>query len=273
MSVWPLLPYQARWVQDPAPVKVCVKSRRIGISWTEAYDDVVHASSGAGSVTYARGAILDHIGITYYRLARLPAEADDDYRLRLADAPELYAVGLSGPWYESVARRVAGVLDARFHSAVPTEGTVYIQANEAAIDPQGDALYPDGIPDAALLAAVRAVVTADDVRQQSDVITVVACTRLRYDVLVTITIRAEPDSALVLAEARANLLRLASITDRLGGALSATLVAGAAVNADAVLSAEVQIWTVIAGGVARVDAIASVDSVAPQHRTLSVELA
>ncbi len=52
MTVWPLLPYQARWVKDPAPVKVAVKSRRIGLSWTEAYDCVLHAAAGSGSATY-----------------------------------------------------------------------------------------------------------------------------------------------------------------------------------------------------------------------------
>lgn len=52
MSAWPLLPYQTRWVQDPAPVKVAVKSRRIGLSWAEAYDDVLHAAAGGGDVTY-----------------------------------------------------------------------------------------------------------------------------------------------------------------------------------------------------------------------------
>ena len=53
MRVWPLLPYQRRWVQDAAPVKVAVKSRRIGLSWAEAYDDVMHAVAGAGSVSYS----------------------------------------------------------------------------------------------------------------------------------------------------------------------------------------------------------------------------
>ena len=52
MSVFRLLPYQTRWVKDDSPVKVCVKSRRIGLSWTEAYDDVVHAARGRGTVTY-----------------------------------------------------------------------------------------------------------------------------------------------------------------------------------------------------------------------------
>ena len=37
-----LLPYQARWVRDRAGLKVIEKSRRIGISWAEAYDAVMH---------------------------------------------------------------------------------------------------------------------------------------------------------------------------------------------------------------------------------------
>ena len=47
-----LLPYQTRWVQDRAPLKVCVKGRRIGLSWAEAYDSVMHAGAGGGDVTY-----------------------------------------------------------------------------------------------------------------------------------------------------------------------------------------------------------------------------
>ena len=53
MSVWPLLGYQRRWVQDSSQVKVAEKSRRIGLSWTEAYDNVMHAASGRGDVTYS----------------------------------------------------------------------------------------------------------------------------------------------------------------------------------------------------------------------------
>ena len=48
-----LLPYQARWVADPAGFKVIEKARRIGISWAEAYDAVMHAGSkGGGNVYY-----------------------------------------------------------------------------------------------------------------------------------------------------------------------------------------------------------------------------
>lgn len=47
-----LLPYQARWVQDKAGLKVIEKSRRIGLSWAEAYDAVMHAGDGHGNVYY-----------------------------------------------------------------------------------------------------------------------------------------------------------------------------------------------------------------------------
>jgi phage FluMu gp28-like protein len=39
-----LLPYQQRWVADQSPVKWIEKSRRVGISWAEAADDVLYAS-------------------------------------------------------------------------------------------------------------------------------------------------------------------------------------------------------------------------------------
>ena len=48
-----LLPYQVRWVKDRAGLKVIEKARRVGISWTEAYDAVMHAGwAGGGNVYY-----------------------------------------------------------------------------------------------------------------------------------------------------------------------------------------------------------------------------
>jgi phage FluMu gp28-like protein len=40
-----LLPYQQRWVADKRQVKVCEKSRRIGLTWSEAADDVLLAAT------------------------------------------------------------------------------------------------------------------------------------------------------------------------------------------------------------------------------------
>ncbi len=40
-----LLPYQQAWVADKSEVKVCEKSRRIGLTWAEAADDVLLAAT------------------------------------------------------------------------------------------------------------------------------------------------------------------------------------------------------------------------------------
>jgi phage FluMu gp28-like protein len=40
-----LLPYQQRWVADKSPFKVAEKSRRTGLTWAEAADDVLTAAS------------------------------------------------------------------------------------------------------------------------------------------------------------------------------------------------------------------------------------
>ena len=47
-----LLPYQASWVRDRTPLKVYRKSRRIGISWCEAYAAVMHAAEDGGNIRY-----------------------------------------------------------------------------------------------------------------------------------------------------------------------------------------------------------------------------
>lgn len=39
-----LLPYQQRWIEDGTPVKIIEKSRRIGLSYAEAADAVLHAA-------------------------------------------------------------------------------------------------------------------------------------------------------------------------------------------------------------------------------------
>ncbi len=50
-----LLPYQARWVEDPSPLKVIEKSRRTGITWAEASDDVLIAAVDGGQNVYYIG--------------------------------------------------------------------------------------------------------------------------------------------------------------------------------------------------------------------------
>lgn len=54
-----LLPYQQRWVADPAPLKVAEKSRRIGLTWGEAADDALIAASETGSNVFYISASQD----------------------------------------------------------------------------------------------------------------------------------------------------------------------------------------------------------------------
>jgi len=50
-----LLPYQRKWISDPSQVKVCEKSRRVGITWCEAADRVLAAARKDGVDTWYIG--------------------------------------------------------------------------------------------------------------------------------------------------------------------------------------------------------------------------
>src|ERR1700693_1550131 len=50
-----LLPYQVRWLADESPVKVAEKSRRIGLTWTEAAASALKASASRGMDTWYLG--------------------------------------------------------------------------------------------------------------------------------------------------------------------------------------------------------------------------
>lgn len=47
-----LMGYQRRWTADRSPVKIIEKSRRIGLSYAEAADDVLYAASAGGANVY-----------------------------------------------------------------------------------------------------------------------------------------------------------------------------------------------------------------------------
>lgn len=54
-----LLPYQQRWISDNSRLKVAEKSRRIGLTWAEAADDVLEAARAGGSNTFYIGPTQD----------------------------------------------------------------------------------------------------------------------------------------------------------------------------------------------------------------------
>ncbi|MFO1421190.1 MAG: hypothetical protein U1F59_09730 [Candidatus Competibacteraceae bacterium] len=47
-----MLPYQQRWMADPSPLKIAEKSRRTGLTWAEAADDVLIAAASGGQNVY-----------------------------------------------------------------------------------------------------------------------------------------------------------------------------------------------------------------------------
>lgn len=54
-----LLPYQQVWIADASPLKVMEKSRRTGLTWAEAADDVLIASAEGGSNVFYISATQD----------------------------------------------------------------------------------------------------------------------------------------------------------------------------------------------------------------------
>ena len=118
-----LLPYQARWVQDKSGFKVIEKSRRIGLSWAEAYDAVLYAgtSKGGGNVYYqsfaydmTRGFIGDCAD--WAKFGNIPAQAvgetliniDDSqipaFKLPLANGREILAMTSAPRGFRSKGR-------------------------------------------------------------------------------------------------------------------------------------------------------------------------
>jgi phage FluMu gp28-like protein len=42
------LPYQSAWINDPARLRICQKSRQIGMSYADSYDSVLRAAVHPG---------------------------------------------------------------------------------------------------------------------------------------------------------------------------------------------------------------------------------
>lgn len=71
-----LLPYQQAWVADDAQLKIDEKSRRIGITWAEASDDVLIAAADNGSNVFYISATQD-MALEYIEACAMWARAFD----------------------------------------------------------------------------------------------------------------------------------------------------------------------------------------------------
>ncbi|MDO8933057.1 MAG: hypothetical protein Q7U97_11725 [Rhodocyclaceae bacterium] len=71
-----LLGYQQRWIADDSPLKIGEKSRRIGLTWAEAADNVLTASSEDGSNVFYISATQD-MALEYIEACAMWARAFD----------------------------------------------------------------------------------------------------------------------------------------------------------------------------------------------------
>lgn len=126
------LPYQQRWAADPAPVKVMEKSRRIGLSWSEAADDALFAAQADGSdvwyIGYNKEMAEEFIGdcadwVKKYQLAagaveeELLADEDKDiltFRIKFASGHKIVALSSRPSNLRGKAGRVV-IDEAAFH--------------------------------------------------------------------------------------------------------------------------------------------------------------
>ena len=56
-----LLPYQKKWLADKSPVKVIEKSRRIGLTWAQALDDVITAATSGREGKIGRASCRERV--------------------------------------------------------------------------------------------------------------------------------------------------------------------------------------------------------------------
>lgn len=171
-------------------------------------------------LAYAAGTDLDHIAARYdverlliqaaddTTLPPTPAvyENDESLRRRVQLAFEGFSTaGPEGAYIFHALGAHPDVLDARAFS--PTPGAV----NVAVLSREGD-----GTASAELLAAVTAILSADDVRPMTDNVTVQAAVITNYTVAATLTTYSGPDSAVVIAAAQAAIEAYAAKNHRLG---------------------------------------------------------
>ena len=191
---------------DPASIVLEVGSYRETILGARINDRIRQLSLAGAS-----GARLDHIGMTYYRTARLivtpaangqPAVLEDDesYRQRLALAPESWSTcGPEGAYLFWGATASGQVKDIAVFS-----------------EDEGCALAPtvrvpvlstlgNGVPSADLLATVQAALSRRDRRPLGDRVIVEAAVPVPFDVAITLYVRAGASHAMVAAAARANV--------------------------------------------------------------------
>ena len=190
----------------------------------------VNDSARAIMLAYASGADLDHLA-AFYAVARqviqaanpnvvppIPEilESDTALRARVQTAPEAFSVaGPTGAYQFLALSASPDVAAVSVDSPYPGAVFVTVQSRTG-----------DGTASAELVAAVRAVLTADEARPLTDGVVVQGVTVQTYTVAATLEIYEGPDPAVVLAEATAAVQALVTATHAPGQDLTlAALIA------------------------------------------------
>jgi len=180
----------------------------------------VNEAAKAIMLAYATGADLDQIGANFnvQRLVLDPGdpndvppvpptyESDTELRRRIQLSFEGFSTaGPRGAYIFHALGADPDVLDASVQSPVPGEVLVTVLSRQG-----------DGTADPALVLAVAAVLSADDVRPLTDQVTVQGATIVTYTVEAVLTLYSGPDPAVVLATAQAALDAYVAARQRIG---------------------------------------------------------
>ncbi|MBO1023267.1 baseplate J/gp47 family protein [Ochrobactrum sp. SD129] len=132
----------------------------------------VNDAARANLLAFATGADLEHLA-AFYDVERLEGEDDEAFRSRTVLAIQARSPAGGANWYKAAARRA----DVRIRDVAVYREDFWPIIHVAILSREND-----GIPDAAMLDAVRAIVTSDDVRPLNDTVVVEAAVQNRTNV-------------------------------------------------------------------------------------------
>lgn len=177
----------------------------------------------------ARGADLDHLA-AFYGVARLivtPAniitgavavmEDDERLRRRVQLAPDGFSVaGPASAYIFHALTADPSIADASTTSPAPREVLVSLLGADGS-----------GIASPAQIAAVTDVLTHDEVRPLTDLVTVQSATIVPFDIDAVLTLASGPDPSIIFAAAQAALTAYLASRRKIGRLISASGIAGA----------------------------------------------
>lgn len=169
-------------------------------------------------VRYARAPMLDRLGENIGTPRLTADESDDDYRLRIVLAPAQFSVAGSIGAYRFFAMAAhPDIIDVAVES--PIGGTVDLHPLTRTVDGQGIATI--GLPSAAVLAAVLATCSAEQVRPLCDTVAVLPPVQVNYAIQAELTLYTHADPVATLAAVNA---AIAAYQSRVTGSLGNDIV-------------------------------------------------